>query len=99
MEHGGWVYVMTNRPSGTLYVGVTSNLARRAWEHRTSAIDGFTKRYGLTRLVFAERHDTIQGAIQREKRLKSWPRAWKLALVAGTNPSWEDLYEQLAAGT
>ena len=64
---GGWVYIVTNRPDGTLYIGVTNDLARRAWEHREGLIEGFTKRYGLTRLVFFERHDDIRTAIQREK--------------------------------
>ena len=66
---GGWVYIMTNRPNGTLYVGVTSDLARRAWEHREGVADGFTKRYGLKQLVYAERYEDIRTAIQREKNL------------------------------
>ena len=93
---GGWVYIMTNRPNGTLYVGVTSGLARRAWEHREGLINGFTKRYGLKRLVFAERHEDIRTAIQREKNLKHWPRAWKVRLMLGENPNWDDLYDRLA---
>ena len=84
---GGWVYIMTNRANGTLYVGVTSDLARRAWEHREGAADGFTKRYGLKRLVFAERHDDIRTAIQREKNLKHWPRAWKVRLILAETPA------------
>ncbi|OIQ95126.1 GIY-YIG nuclease superfamily protein [mine drainage metagenome] len=94
--HGGWVYVMTNRPNGTLYVGVTSDLARRAWEHREGLIDGFTKRYGLKRLVYAERYEDISIAIQREKNLKHWSRAWKVALIVRANPNWDDLYGSLA---
>ncbi|MBF0334571.1 MAG: GIY-YIG nuclease family protein [Alphaproteobacteria bacterium] len=93
---GGWVYIMTDRPNGTLYVGVTSDLARRAWEHREGVADGFTKRYGLKRLVYAERYEDIRTAIQREKNLKHWPRAWKISLILADNPSWEDLYERLA---
>src|SRR5258708_10425588 len=93
---GGWVYIMTNRANGTLYVGVTSDLARRAWEHREGAADGFTKRYGLKRLVFAERHDDIRTAIQREKNLKHWPRAWNVRLILAENPGWTDLYDRLA---
>jgi putative endonuclease len=93
---GGWVYIMTNRPNGTLYTGVTSDLARRAWEHREGVADGFTKRYGLKRLVYAERHDDIRVAIQREKNIKHWPRAWKVALILRQNPDWNDLYDQLA---
>ena len=93
---GGWVYIMTNRPNGTLYVGVTSDLARRAWEHREGVADGFTKRYGLKQLVYAERYDDIRTAIQREKTLKHWPRAWKVKLILTDNPDWDDLYERLA---
>jgi putative endonuclease len=92
---GGWVYIMTNRRNGTLYVGVTSDIARRAWEHRTGAIDGFTKRYSLKRLVYAEPHATMPLAIQREKTIKGWPRAWRVRLINKSNPEWQDLYDQL----
>jgi putative endonuclease len=92
---GGWVYIMTNRPDGTLYVGVTNNIIRRAYEHRTGTIDGFTKRYALHQLVFLEWHDDILSAIQREKNLKEWPRAWKTRLIGHTNPEWHDLYSGL----
>ncbi len=95
-EKGGWVYIMTNRPNGTLYTGVTSHLARRAWEHRDGVVDGFTKRYGLKCLVYAERHDEIYSAIQREKTMKHWPRAWKVRLILADNPNWDDLYDRLA---
>jgi putative endonuclease len=93
---GGWVYIMTNRADGTLYIGVTSDLAHRAWQHRTGAVSGFTKRYGLKRLVWAEHHEDIRWAIQREKVLKGWPRAWKIRLIHAANPEWKDLYDQLA---
>ncbi len=92
---GGWVYILTNRPDGVLYVGVTSDLARRVWEHREGVADGFTKRYGLKRLVYAERHEDIRMAIQREKTVKHWSRAWKVRLIHGDNPEWADLYDQL----
>jgi putative endonuclease len=92
----GWVYIMTNRPNGTLYIGVTSDLARRAWEHRNGAIEGFSKKYGLKSLVYAERHDDIRQAIQREKNVKHWSRAWKVRLILASNPEWQDLYDQLA---
>jgi len=92
---GGWVYIMTNRPNGTLYVGVTNDIVRRAYEHRTGTIEGFTKRYGLHRLVYAERHDDIRSAIQREKNIKEWPRAWKARLIGHSNPAWRDLYDDL----
>ena len=95
MERGGWVYLITNEPNGVLYVGVTSNIARRAWEHRESVVDGFTKRYGLKRIVWIERHDDIRIAIQREKNIKHWSRAWKVRLILDQNPSWTDLYDQL----
>jgi putative endonuclease len=91
---GGWVYIVTNRPNGTLYVGVTNDIARRAYEHRTSA-SGFTARYELSRLVYAERHDEITAAIQRETNIKKWPRAWKVRLIHQTNPTWRDLYDEL----
>ena len=93
---GGWGYIITSRPNGPLYVGVTSDLARRTWEHREGVADGFTKRYGLKRLVFAERHEDIRMAIQREKNIKHWPRAWKVDLIVAANPDWSDLYERLA---
>jgi len=92
---GGWVYIMTNRPNGTLYLGVTSDLPRRAFEHREGLVEGFTKRYGLKLLVFAERHEEIGAAIQREKTMKHSPRAWKIRLILAHNPNWEDLYEQI----
>ena len=93
---GGWVYIMTNRPNGTLYLGVTGNIARRAWEHREGMMEGFTRRYGLKRLVYAEYHEDITAAIQREKTMKHWPRAWKINLIRERNPDWDDLYETLA---
>jgi putative endonuclease len=92
---GGWVYTMTNRPNGTLYTGVTSNMPRRAFEHRNGLIEGFTKRYGLKRLVWFEFHDDIRSAIQRESSIKHWPRAWKVRLIVSMNPEWNDLYEML----
>ena len=92
---GGWVYIMTNRPNGTLYLGVTGDIVRRAWEHREGLVDGFTKRYGLSRLVYAERHEDIAAAIQRERTMKHWPRAWKINLIVAQNPDWADLYETL----
>ncbi|MBL1257316.1 GIY-YIG nuclease family protein [Methylocystis sp. Sn-Cys] len=93
---GGWVYIVTNRPNGTLYLGVTSNLARRGWEHREGVLDGFTKQYGLKRLVWYEPFEDIRTAIQREKTMKHWPRAWKVRLILDLNPEWRDLYEDLA---
>jgi putative endonuclease len=95
VERGGWVYFMTNRRNGILYAGVTSNLPRRAFEHREGLITGFTKRYGLKKLVYIERHDDIRYAIQREKSIKHWPRAWKVRLIHSINPEWNDLYDTL----
>ena len=92
---GGWVYIVTNRPNGTLYVGVTANLPRRAWEHREGLVEGFTKRYGLGRPVYCERYEDICAAIQREHSTKHWPRAWKVRLVRGHNPDWRDLHDAL----
>jgi putative endonuclease len=92
---GGWVYIMTNRPNGTLYIGVTNDIVRRTYEHRTGAVDGFTKRYGLHRLVYFERHEDIRSAIQQEKNIKEWPRAWKSRLIGHSNPEWRDLYSDL----
>jgi putative endonuclease len=93
---GGWLYIMTNRPNGTLYVGTSPDLARRAWEHRTGVATGFTKRYGLTRLVYAEWHDDILVAKQREMNIKHWPRAWKIRLILRNNLNWDDLYDRIA---
>ena len=90
---GGWTYILTNKPNGILYVGVTSDLARRIWEHREGLADGFTKRHGLKRLVYVERHDEIVRAIQRDKNLKHWSRAWKVRLILAENPEWNDLYD------
>ena len=94
---GGWVYIMTNRPDGTLYTGVTSDIARRAYEHREGLIDGFTRRYGLKPLVLTEFYEDIRDAIQRESSIKHWPRAWKVRLIHAANPDRRDLYEELNA--
>jgi len=91
-EKGGWVYFMTNRPNGTLYHGVTADLMRRVYEHREGLIDGFTKRHGLGRLVYFERHETISEAIAREKQIKNWRRAYKIRLINSMNAEWNDLY-------
>jgi putative endonuclease len=91
-----WVYILTNRPNGILYTGVTSNLPRRIWEHREGVAEGFTKRYGLKLLVYVERHADIRTAIQRESNIKHWPRKWKVRLILAANPGWEDLYNRLA---
>jgi putative endonuclease len=92
---GGWVYMVTNRPNGVLYTGVTSDIARRIYEHREGLFAGFTQRYGCKRLVWLEHHDDIQAAIQREKNIKHWSRAWKAQMIIEANPGWADLYETL----
>jgi putative endonuclease len=92
-----WLYIMTNRRDGTLYIGVTTDIATRAWQHKTGAVPGFTKKYRLTRLVYIETHDTINEAIRRERTLKTWRRAWKVRLIAEMNPNWDDLCDQLLA--
>jgi putative endonuclease len=89
------VYILANRRNGTLYVGVTNNLSRRVWEHKTGAIDGFTKRYGVHTLVYAEFHATMETAVLSEKRIKTWRRAWKIMLIEQTNPTWRDLYNEI----
>jgi putative endonuclease len=86
---------MTNRPNSTLYVGTATDIARRTWEHREGVADGFTKKYGLKRLVYAEWYDDILAAKQREMNIKHWRRAWKVALILRDNPNWDDLYDQL----
>jgi putative endonuclease len=93
---GGWVYMMSNKPNGTLYVGVTADLSRRVYEHKEGLQRGFTKRYGLKTLVFYEPYDDIRTAIQREKTIKTWPRGWKVRLIHTLNPEWRDLYADLA---
>lgn len=88
-----YVYILASRRNGTLYTGVTDNLARRIYEHRNNLIEGFTKRYGVHMLVWFETFEDINVAIQREKRLKKWRRAWKLQLIEHDNREWHDLYE------
>ena len=92
----GFCYIMTNRPHGVLYVGVTQNLARRVYEHRMGLLDGFTSKYGLVRLVHYEEYPLFMDAVRREKAIKKWPRAWKIALVEKANPAWADLHDLLA---
>jgi len=91
-----YVYIMASRKNGTLYIGVTNDIARRAYEHRESLISGFTKRYDVKLLVYVEPFDDIRAAIQREKNLEKWPRVWKIALIEESNPAWRDLYGGLA---
>ena len=92
---GGWVYIMADRYRGTMYVGVTSDIAARASQHRAGTGSDFCARYGLNRLVWAEQCDSIDTAIAHEKRMKRWRREWKLALVEKANPDWDDLFDRL----
>lgn len=90
-----FVYMMTNRRNGTLYIGVTNDLIRRVYEHKTDAVPSFTSRHQLHHLVWYEHGIEIRSAIQREKQLKNWKRAWKIQLIEQTNPRWQDLYPAL----
>ena len=95
MADGSFVYIMTNRPRGTLYIGITADLARRVMAHRSGSGSRFVQRYNLYRLVYVERFDEIEGAITREKQLKHWNRAWKLRLLEEQNPVWADLFHSV----
>ena len=89
------VYLLASKRNGTLYVGITSDLVKRIWEHKNGVMEGFTKRYGTHKLVWYELHETLHGAIAREKAIKEWQRKWKLQLIEKTNPQWRDLYPDL----
>ena len=91
-----YVYILASKRNGTVYIGTTNDLVRRVWEHKTDAVDGFTKKYGVHRLVWYEVADTATAAITREKQLKKWNRAWKLRLIEEMNPDWKDLYDEIA---
>jgi putative endonuclease len=92
-----YVYVMANKRNGTIYVGVTSDLLKRVFQHKQNLVDGFTKKYNIHQLVYFEVSDDIQSAIAREKQLKNWKRLWKLKLIETINPEWEDLYDQIVS--
>ena len=89
------VYILANKPNGTLYIGVTSDLVRRVWQHKNNFVEGFTKRYNVHNLVWYEVHETMESAIPRESALKKWRRAWKIELIEKENPRWLDLYEEI----
>lgn len=95
MEKQAAVYLLASQRNGTLYIGVTSNLVKRIWEHQNNAVEGFTKRYDVHTLVYYEQHATMEAAITREKQLKKWNRAWKLRLVEERNPDWRDLWPEI----
>ena len=95
MQRSYWVYIVSSQRNGTLYIGVTNDLARRIHEHKTKALPGFTSRHNVCDLVWYEEHTDINDAIAREKSLKRWERKWKLKLIEAVNPEWLDLYEML----
>ncbi len=90
-----YVYILASGRNGTLYIGMSNNVVRRIWEHKQGIVDGFTKKYKVNRLVHYEVYDAPYGAIQREKQLKKWERAWKLELIEKDNPDWRDLYDDI----
>ena len=90
------VYILASKRNGTLYIGVTSDLVKRIWEHKNNIVGGFTKRYNVHQLVWYELHESMESAIEREKRLKEWKRVWKLDLIESANPDWQDLYHTIA---
>ena len=90
-----YVYIMASKRNGTLYVGVTNDLIRRVYEHKTSVVEGFTEKYRVHKLVYWEQSDDVESALQREKQLKRWNRQWKIALIEKENSNWKDMYEQL----
>jgi putative endonuclease len=90
-----FVYIMAGKRNGTLYIGVTNDLMRRVLDHKNGEVDGFTKRYGISMLVYYEQTESVHGAIMREKQLKKWERKWKLVLIEERNPDWKDLFEEL----
>lgn len=90
-----YVYILAKERNSTFYVGVTSNLPKRIYEHKTEVADGFTKQYNIKKLVYFEVFDNAENAIKREKRLKKWNRPWKMRIIEEINPNWDDLYEQI----
>ena len=95
MNKNYYTYIMASKRNGTLYIGVTSDLIKRVYEHKNDMVAGFTKKYGVHQLVYFEQHVDVKIAIQREKRLKEWQRKWKLALIEISNPEWTDLYDEI----
>ncbi|GAB4374384.1 MAG: GIY-YIG nuclease family protein [Kiloniellaceae bacterium] len=93
-----YVYILASAPNGTLYIGVTNDLVRRVYEHREGLADGFTNRHGVKTLVYYEAHERVEQAIQREKNMKHWSRAWKVELIQRDNPHWSDLWDSIASG-
>ena len=92
-----YVYILTSRRNGTLYTGMTDDLVRRVWQHRTGAVPGFTNEYGVKTLVWYEQHETRESALIRERQIKNWNRTWKLQLIEQLNPRWRDLWDDISA--
>ena len=97
MEKASYVYILASAPYGTLYIGVTTDIGKRTWQHREAFLDGFTKTYGVHRLVWYEVHNDLMSAVTREKQLKKWKRAWKLDVISERNRTWRDLYDDFTA--
>ena len=93
-----YVYILASRTGGTLYIGITNDLIRRVYEHKSKSVEGFTEKYDVVKLVYFEQFDDPENAIKREKRLKKWSRAWKISLIEKNNPDWYVLYPEIAAG-
>ena len=98
MDRQYYVYILTNKAYGTLYIGVTNDLIRRTWEHRNDFVEGFSREHQTHRLVWYEVHGDVCEAITREKRIKTWNRAWKVNLIQSMNPNWDDLYDAIVSG-
>jgi putative endonuclease len=95
MSRNPAVYILANKRNGTLYIGVTSDLMKRVWEHKQDMVEGFTRKYEIHTLVYFEQHDEMAEAIRREKQLKKWNRAWKIELIEKINPHWRDLWQEI----
>ena len=91
-----YVYIMASRRNGTLYIGISSNLVQRVWQHKNNMVEGFTEKYNVKHLVYYEVHESAESAITREKQIKKWRRKWKLRLIEEQNPQWEDLYSKIS---
>jgi putative endonuclease len=96
MTSGAYIYILTNRAKGTLYIGATTDLVGRVYQHRLGVVEGFTQKYRLTRLVYFETYEELEGAFTRERQLKKWNRDWKIRLIERDNPNWDDLYPTIA---
>jgi putative endonuclease len=96
MQDPSYVYMLASKKDGVLYIGVTTELAQRVWQHKNNVVKGFTQKYNVKNLVWYEAYESVESAITREKQLKKWNRSWKTELIEATNPDWQDLYEQIA---